>query len=808
MARWAWLALWSGVVTGCTGAARESVLVLPEVGQHPGVVEMEAKLVDRLAVALAEKGDDYVPRTQHLREDGSPLYTNRLIVETSPYLLQHAHNPVNWYPWGEEAFERAKRENKPVLMSIGYSTCHWCHVMEEESFEDVEIATYINTHFIAIKVDREERPDIDEVYMTAVQLLTGRGGWPMTIVMTPDKQPFFGGTYFPPRDGDRGSRVGFLTLLEALQTHYADSPDQVLAQAKELSQRIQAASQPARPASIPSEQAIVRAVGLQARNYDPQHGGFGQGNKFPRPTVYSLLLRYYRRTGDAGALGMVATSLRRMAEGGMYDQVGGGFHRYSTDIRWLVPHFEKMLYDNAQLVPLALEVFQITKDPFFSRLAVDVLEYVEREMSDPNGGFYSATDADSMTPSGHREEGWFFTWTPDEIRAVVGDSDAELVMEVYGVKPGGNFEGRSIFQRWAPVGPIAQARGLTESALEDRLQTARSRLYTARAQRPPPLLDDKVLTAWNGLMVTAFARAGFVLDRPEYTARAQKGAEFLLSAMRDDSGGLKRSYSEGKARHAGTVDDYAFLIAGLLDVFEVTSEAKWLQAAEALQERQDLDFWDRAEGGYFTTANDHETLIARVKPDYDGAEPSGNSVALHNLFRLSEWTGKQAYRTRGEKALATFSTTMTRRGPSVPWMLSALDFYLDEPLEVVVVGEDEVAARLVDVVRGSFLPNRVVVRSANADAQGLATQVPLLEGKVGLEGSMAYTCRRGLCERPTADPAVFQAQLARPKALTEPAPAPLRLGAPAPKPYTYDPVTNQYWDPEHKHWHTGKPPER
>jgi uncharacterized protein YyaL (SSP411 family) len=499
----------------------------------PGVEAFDEKLQRRLDQALAAQGPDYEPRTHHLREDGSPRFTNRLIEESSPYLLQHAHNPVSWYPWSEEAFARAKRENKPIFLSIGYSTCHWCHVMERESFEDEEIAAFLNRHFIAIKVDREERPDIDSVYMTAVNILTGRGGWPMTVLMTPDKEPFFGGTYFPPREGVRGASAGLIEILTEMLALYQNEPGEVMARAQDISQRVEHMSFVRAGPGVPRDSTIAVATNQLATKFDRVDGGFTGAPKFPQPARLLLLLRYARRTGDPGATAMVTTTLDRMAAGGIYDQVGGGFHRYSTDAQWLVPHFEKMLYDNAQLAVLYLEAWQHTGDASYRRVVREVLDYVAREMTSDIGAFYSATDADSRTPSGHDEEGWYFTWTPAEIQAVLGPDAARVVRAAYGVTKNGNFEGRNILHRVMTDRQLAAKLRMPPNRVAKVLEEARSALYRERASRPPPVRDDKVIAAWNGLMISAFARAGWAFDEAEYVSAATVAAQFVLRYMRD-----------------------------------------------------------------------------------------------------------------------------------------------------------------------------------------------------------------------------------------------------------------------------------
>ncbi len=545
----------------------------------PGVAFVDEALQEGLDRALAAQGPAYVPRSHHLNDDGSPRFTNRLILESSPYLLQHAHNPVNWYAWSDEAFERAKRENKPIFLSVGYSTCHWCHVMERESFEDEEIAAYLNRHFIAIKVDREERPDIDSVYMTAVTILTGRGGWPMTVIMTPDKEPFFGGTYFPPRKGFRGNRAGLIDILAEMVSLYTNEPTQVVARAQELSQRVEQAAAIRPGPGVPSDKVIAVAAQNLGRMFDPVDGGFGGAPKFPQPSRLSLLLRYARRTRDAGATAMVATTLDKMAAGGIYDQVGGGFHRYSTDAQWLVPHFEKMLYDNAQLAVVYLEAWQHTGDMAYQRVAREILDYVALEMTSPDGGFYSATDADSPTPSGHDEEGWFFTWTPDELEALLGAEDATLVSSAFGVTKRGNFEGRNILHRVKSDRALASERGLTAKRVADVIRSARSTLYHARASRPPPIRDEKIIAAWNGMMVAAFAKAGWMLAEPRYVESAARAAQFVLDQMRAEDGALVRTYREGKKGSASFLDDYAFMVTACLDLYEATGDAAWIKRA-------------------------------------------------------------------------------------------------------------------------------------------------------------------------------------------------------------------------------------
>jgi len=551
----------------------------------PGAPPLPPELLARLHARWAARDPSYKPRTSHLDPDGSPKYTNRLFLETSPYLLQHAHNPVNWYPWGDEAFETARRLSRPVLLSVGYSTCHWCHVMEEESFDNEEIARYINENYVIVKVDREERPDIDAIYMSAVQALTGSGGWPMTVWLTPDRKPFFGGTYFPARDGDRGARVGFLTLLRKLKEAYTSQADKVSETSARLTEAIRQNLAPAPgKKGLPDGRVLEAAAAHYRSRYDSARGGLGGAPKFPSSLPVRFLLRYHRRTQDEEALRMAAQTLEKMAAGGMYDHVGGGFHRYSTDAQWLVPHFEKMLYDNALLAMAYLEGYQATGNEDFARVAREILRYVERDMTSSEGAFYSATDADSATPAGRREEGWFFTWTPEEIRAAIGPERARIVEAYYSVTPAGKFEGRNILHAARPLEEVARELGLPPEKVRAVVEESRELLYTARAKRPPPLRDEKVLAAWNGLMIGAHAQAALVLGDERYAARAARAAEFVLTRMRKD-GRLLRSSKDGQARHNGYLDDYAFLIAGLLDLYESTGVPRWLREASGSASR-------------------------------------------------------------------------------------------------------------------------------------------------------------------------------------------------------------------------------
>ena len=682
-------------------------------------------------------------------------HTNRLIDETSPYLLQHAHNPVDWRPWGDEAFAEARRLGRPVFLSIGYSTCHWCHVMEEESFEDEEIAAFMNAHYVSIKVDREERPDVDAVYMSAVQALTGSGGWPMSVWLTPEREPFFGGTYFPPRDGARGARHGFLTVLREVKDAYAADRERVTRATAALVGAVRANMEAkAAPAAARPEAALIGdTVTVFKRLFDDRDGGLRRAPKFPSNVPIRLLLRHHARAGDQVALLMAALTLEKMAGGGMYDQLAGGFHRYSTDARWLVPHFEKMLYDNALLAVAYAEAYQVTGRADFGRIARETLDYLLREMTAPEGGFYSATDADSAGPDGKSEEGLFFVWSEAEIRALLGPgADTDRFIAYYGVTPDGNFEGANILHVERP-----------DEAIHAALAPQRAALYAARARRSPPFRDEKILAAWNGLALSGFAVAGRVFAEPRYIDAAARAATFVLGRMRPD-GRLARSHKDGRNGVAGFLDDYAFVCAGLIDLFEATSDRRWLEHALALADETERLFADPA-GGWFMAAADHERLIAREKPAYDGAEPSGTSVALLNALRLATFTSDDRWRAIADRAFAALAPAMTENPLALTEALLALDWAAGEPREIAIVwprdaGAD--AARpLLDVVRRTFVPSHALVAASEADAAAFAPLVPFAADKTALDGrATAYVCTRGRCDLPVHDPAALTARLA------------------------------------------------
>ena len=751
---------------------------------------------DPLQAALAAKGDDYAPRTHHVDAAGAPRFTNRLILESSPYLLQHAHNPVQWMAWGEEAFEKAQVEDKPILLSIGYSTCHWCHVMERESFEDLDIAAFINQHFVAIKVDREERPDVDAVYMAATRALSGRGGWPMTVVMTPERQPFFAGTYFPARTGDRGKREGFESILSRLQSEWATDRAGLVAKAAQLSGQV-AGRATLRPGAEPAVDRFLAGARSIAAGFDPQYGGFGESKKFPRPSNLSLLLRYHRRTGDPHALHIVTHTLRAMANGGIHDQIGGGFHRYTVERRWLVPHFEKMLYDNAQLASLYIDVFQVTADPRFAEVAGRTLDYLAREMSHPQGGFYSATDADSLGPDGHREEGLFFTWTPDELRQVLGSEDMPIAIAAWGVSARGNFEGRNILHRPRALAQIARDLGRSEADIARDLARAGERMLEARASRAPPQRDDKILCAWNGLAISAFARGGRALARPDWIERAARAADFALETLRA-RGRLHRSWTGGQLGPTAYAEDHAFLIAGLLDLFEADGDRRWLRAAMGL-DRDMQERFEASDGGWYRTAHDAEVLLLRERPHADGAEPSANGVHVMNLLRLGAWTTEPAYRVRAEAGVKAFGGELAARPSASPSLLAALDWLSDDPMEVAVIGGGDLPAALASV----WTPNAVAWTHARPP-----DNVPWLAGKRMQAGEpTAYVCHEGLCKMPTSRADTFVAQLSEVVRIDAPALKPI-ASEPAAAPWQYDAATDKHWHPGHRHWHDGSAPKQ
>ncbi len=729
----------------------------------PGEASFPPELQDRLAEAFEKKGANYFPHTRHRRSDGAPLYANRLLFEASPYLLQHAHNPVNWRAWDEEAFEAARLDNRPILLSVGYSTCHWCHVMAEESFEDEEIAQFINENYVPVKVDREERPDIDAVYMHAVQQLTGAGGWPMTVWLTPEKKPFFAGSYFPPRDGDRGAHAGFLTLLERMAQTYRDKPDRVENIAGQLVDSVRTEFEGDKAGDAAGVEALQKAFEFYAKRFDAAHGGLTGAPKFPSSLPVRLLLREFNRTGDANALAMAEKTLHAMADGGMHDQIGGGFHRYAVDDAWLVPHFEKMLYDNATLAVAYLEGWQAIGEPRFGEIARGILRCIENDLTSPEGVFFAATDADSPAPGGEQEEGRYYTWTPHEIDAALDPRAAALIAAHFGVQAAGNFEGRSVLYVARPLADVAGELDLPIAEAERTLSEARERLAASRRRRPAPFLDNKIITGWNGLAISAFARAALILGDDAYRAAADRAADFI-DARLTHNGRLLHVWIDGEARVNAFLSDYAFTIAANLDLFEATHEQRRLERAIALSDVLERHYWDKNAGGFFMTADDHEPLPARDKPFYDAGEPSGNAAAIMNLLRLHELTSDDRWRRLADAAIGAFGDVLRQVPVAMSETLLAIDFLVDKPKEIVIVtpaGDGEGLRPFLDALRGRFVPNRVLVTGDEAAlAGGLGRIVPLAARKTAKNGLVtAYVCEHGVCYAPTNDPREFAALL-------------------------------------------------
>lgn len=680
-------------------------------------------------------------------------HTNLLINETSPYLLQHAHNPVNWYPWGEEAFAEAKRENKPILLSIGYSACHWCHVMEHESFENEEIANLMNDNFVNIKVDREERPDLDQIYMNAVQMMTHHGGWPMTVFLTPEGVPYYGGTYFPPVD--RHNMPGFPRVLSALAEAYRQRPDEIAETTASIQRELERLSATRESSELLTTGLLDSAYRGIIRNYDQINGGFGSAPKFPPAMTLEFLLRTYYRTGNPEALDIVSATCRKMAEGGIYDQLGGGFHRYSTDSKWLVPHFEKMLYDNALLSRLYLHHYQVGQDNQSRRVAEGVFDYVIREMTSAEGGFYSTQDADS-----EGVEGKFFVWSKAEIEELLGAEDANLVSDYYNVTAEGNFEGENILNVTRSLKEVASKNKIGPEKLEAALGRSKQKLFEAREQRVKPGRDEKILTAWNGMMMASFAEAGAVLDREDYINVAKHNARFVLNALRDN-GLLLRTYKDGVAKLNGYLEDYACLGEGLLTLYEATGETEWLEECLAVTQKMVEEFWDDEAGGFFFTGKSHETLIVRSKDFFDNATPSGNSVAVEVLLRLGLLTDNEDYQRRALTVLRLVAEPMTRYPAGFGRVLGALDFYLGAPKEIALVFEvkNEASDSLKREVWSRYLPNKVV--GTNQGSEQRASQlIPFLRNRPPAPQPTAYVCEHYVCKNPVTEPAELAAQLA------------------------------------------------
>ena len=685
-----------------------------------------------------------------LPPDGGPSW-NRLVFEGSPYLQQHAANPVDWRPWGDEAFAEAARRDVPVFLSIGYSTCHWCHVMEHESFEDEEVAALLNEHFVPVKVDREERPDVDHLYMTVTQAMTGSGGWPMTVVLTPDRRPFFAGTYFPKQG--RFNRPGMMQLLPELARLWREERPRLLDQAERITQALGEWTGDA-PGERPELSLVRTARDQLASRFDPVHGGFGRAPKFPTPHHLTLLLRHARRTGDEEAVAMVETTLDAMRRGGLFDHVGRGFARYSTDERWLLPHFEKMLYDQAQLALAYTECFHLTGHERHAEVVREVMDYVLRDMTAPEGGFYSAEDADS-----EGVEGRFYVWTPEELKEVLGEELGELSIRAWGVQEGGNFQdqatgrktGESILHFDRPLAEIAASLSMQPETLSAKLEEARRVLFEHREKRIHPLKDDKVLTDWNGLMIAAAARAGLVLDEPEWIAAAERAADFVLGALRDENGRLLKRWRAGEAAFPAVLDDHAFLVWGLIELHQATLEPERLEQAAALTEQALRHFGDSENGGFFLTADDGERLLVRSKEAYDGALPSGNSVMAWNLLRLSALLGRPEWEAEADRTLRAFAGSLTKAPSAHSQMLHAVDFAGGDAREVVISGEPDAPAtrELLAALRRDYRPSLVVLLRTEDNADCLAKIAPFTKAQVPVAGRpAAYVCRDNACMAP------------------------------------------------------------
>ena len=721
-------------------------------------VDSEIAVRARLAAAVVAKGPDYKPRTRHLTADGGAQYTNRLVLESSPYLLQHAHNPVDWYPWGDEAFERARQLGRPIFLSIGYSTCHWCHVMEEESFEDEAIASFINQHYVAIKVDREERPDVDAVYMTFLQAFSGSGGWPMNVWVTADREPFFAGTYFAPRAGFHGARTGLIETLTEQGNRFATERATVVSEATEFAKKVKVATVPAPAGDFPPATLLLKAADEAARRFEPEMGGMRGSPKFPSSFPVRLLSHVWSRadgTQGQATRAMATLTLRRMHQGGLFDQLAGGFHRYSTDARWQVPHFEKMLYDNALLVPAYLEIAQPGGDPDALGAMRDTLDFMLRDLRAPDGTFYASLDADSLDAHGKMEEGAFYTWTNEELTLALGDgADARIAAVWFGV----GASGRSVLSARKTIDAAANELKIAPAVLARRLPEIRARLLAVRSLRPPPLRDEKVIVAWNGLAISALARVARARSDQAYADAAVKAA-LVMTSVEPLPHVLVKGVPQGRA----FADDIALLAAALLDVFELNSDSRWLSKAIELMEQLEQGFADPINGGYFSSDGTHEKLLLRAKPDGDGPIPSANSVAAMTWLRLAAFTEDDRFRQRAETTMRSASRSMAAHPMAHEQMLLALDWVSGAPKEVVVVVPDgggamSPSARPLMAMMGQmFLPNVSLVVGTEAELAAMAKQVPWVEHKKMLGGhATAYVCQAGTCRTPqTAPMAVF-----------------------------------------------------
>jgi uncharacterized protein YyaL (SSP411 family) len=682
---------------------------------------------------------------------------NNLIHEKSPYLLQHAQNPVDWYPWCDKAFEKARKENKPVFLSIGYSTCHWCHVMAHESFEDDEVAALMNKAFVSIKVDREERPDLDHIYMTVCQILTGSGGWPLTIIMAPDKRPFFAGTYIPKTS--RFGRIGMVELIPRIIAIWSARQDEVMESADEIIKALQSMDE-GKPGPDMDVSVLEQAYNELDGRFDEEYGGFNNEPKFPTPHNLFFMLRYWKRTGERKALYMVEKSLREMRQGGIYDHIGLGFHRYSTDRKWLVPHFEKMLYDQALLAIAYLEAFQATGNKEYGDTAEEIFKYVLRDMTSPEGGFYSGKDADS-----EGKEGKFYVWEEEEIREVLGKDEADIVCKVFNIEKRGNFKdeaageytGANIFYLKDPVNMIADRLKMSVTELNDKISTAISELFEIRGKRIHPHKDDKILTDWNGLMIAAFARGAQVLGKKEYAEAAVNCADFVLNRLRDPEGRLLHRYREGSAAIPGNADDYAFMVWGLIEIYEAVFNAGYLKIAIDLNLEMISSFWDDATGGLFFTPKDGEALIIRKKQIYDGAVPSANSVAMLNMLRLSRFTGRFDLEERAVEIGRAFSNIIRQMPSAYTQFMNAVDFLIGPSYEVVIVGESDShdTWEMIEGLRSKFMPNKVIILRPVGEVESEIDRLAgFVKGHKSIDNrATAYVCLNNACKAPTTEAA-------------------------------------------------------
>lgn len=668
---------------------------------------------------------------------------NRLQHETSPYLLQHQDNPVDWYPWGEEAFELARAQDKPIMLSVGYSACHWCHVMAHESFENSQTAEMMNEMFVNIKVDREERPDVDDIYMGAVQAMTGRGGWPMTVFMLPDGRPFYGGTYYPPED--RYGMPGFRRVLVSVHDAYVNRRDEIERMASDLTSNLHrdVLGIGGSEADL-NERLLDKALEKMLANFDPRHGGLSEAPKFPQPMNFEFLLRAYKRTKDDEALHAVTFSLEKMGRGGIYDQLGGGFARYSTDALWLVPHFEKMLYDNAQLSRLYLHAWQITKNDYFRRIAEETYDYILREMTAPEGGFYSATDADS-----EGEEGKFFVWSIGDMAELLSEEDAKIAVEYWGMSRRGNFEGQNILHIPNDDAVVAERLSISEDHLRERLGAIKDALYAARTHRVHPGLDDKILTSWNGMMLASLAEAARIFGRDDYRVAAERAGDFLLNNLVTDEVRVHRTYKDGQARLNGYLEDYANLIDALLELYQTTFDDRWFRAARRLADRA-LEQFTADEGGFFDTSTEHETLIVRPRNVQDNAVPSGSGMMATQLIRLSAYTGDSRYDEAARRALKLLSNAIEQVPGAFGQSACAIEMLVSGVQELALVGdpENEPMRELLKLTRAEYRPNLIVALSRD-DLRDEHPTIPLLSYRLKRGGvPTAYVCEHFVCQMP------------------------------------------------------------